>query len=58
MDRKIFVFAMSIAFGIVLMNIISMRNMYILKDKDDKYAIVTLENVKSRDIEVMVWKFK
>ncbi|HJU60386.1 MAG TPA: hypothetical protein VJ583_11590 [Nitrososphaeraceae archaeon] len=47
MDKKIFVFAMSIAFGIVLMNIISMRNIYILKDKDDRYAIVTLENEKA-----------
>jgi hypothetical protein len=52
MDRKIFVFAMSISFGIVLLNIILMKNMYALKDKDGRYAIMTLEKVKSREVTV------
>ena len=52
MDKKIFIFVMSISFGIFLMNIFSMRNIYALKDKDGSYAIVDLE--KSRYVEVMI----
>lgn len=48
MNKKIFIFVISFSFGIVLMNIFSMRNIYTLKDKDGSYAIVNLENVKSR----------
>ena len=55
MNKKVFVFAMSIAFGVVLMNIFSMGNVYALKDEDGRYAVVTLDNVKSRDVEVTVY---
>ena len=54
MDKKIFIFAMSILFSIILMNIFSMRNKYTLKNKDGSYAIVNLENVKNRYIKTMI----
>ncbi len=34
------------------MNIFSLGNVYALKDEDGRYLIVTIENVKSRDIEL------
>ncbi|HLN34536.1 MAG TPA: hypothetical protein VK250_04570 [Nitrososphaeraceae archaeon] len=49
--------AISMALGVILMNIFSLGNVYALKDKDDREAIVTLENVKSRDVEVTVYIF-
>ena len=45
-------FAISMALGVLLMNIFSLYNVYALKDEDGRYLIVTLENVKSRNIEV------
>ena len=36
---------------------LSLGNLYALKDKDDRYEIVTLENVKSRDIKVTVYSY-
>ena len=41
--------------SIVLMNIFSWGNVYALKDKDVREAVVTVDNVKSRDIEVTVF---
>jgi hypothetical protein len=47
--------AVSIAFGIVLMNTVSMENIYALKDEDDRYGIVTIDNIKSRSVEVTAY---
>ena len=47
-----FVFAMSIALGFVLMNTVAIEKVFALKDEDGRYIIVTIENVKSRDIEL------
>ena len=55
MNRKIFVLAISIALGVVLMNTVAIGNVYALKDEDGRYLIVTLENVKSRDIELTAY---
>ena len=55
MNRKIFVFAMSIAVGIVLMNMFFLGNVYALKDKDERDAIVTVDNVKDSDVVVSVF---
>ena len=43
------------ALGVILMNIFSLGNVYALKDEDVREVIVTLENVKSRDVEVTVF---
>ena len=53
MHKKIFVISM--VASIVLMNIFSWGNVYALKDKDVREAVVTVDNVKSRDIEVTVF---
>ena len=37
------------------MNIFSLGNVYALKDKDDRYLIITVDNVKSRDIELTAY---
>jgi len=50
-------FAISMAVGVILMNVFSLGNVYALKDKDVREAIVTLENVKSRDVEIIVFIF-
>ncbi len=47
--------AVSIAFGIVLMNTVSMENIYALKDEDGRYGIVTIDNIKSRSVEVTAY---
>ena len=57
MVTKIFVLAVSIALGLVLMNTLAMGNIYALKDEDGRYLIVTLENVKSRDIELTAYVY-
>ena len=48
----LFVFA---AISLILMGPVSLGNVYALKDEDGRYIIVTLENVKSRDIEVTAY---
>jgi hypothetical protein len=55
MVTKIFVLAVSIALSLVLMNTVAMGNVYALKDEDGRYLIVTLENVKSRSIDVTAY---
>jgi hypothetical protein len=47
--------AVSIAFGIVLMNTVSMEYIYALKDKDFRYGLITIDNVKSRSLEVTAY---
>jgi hypothetical protein len=47
--------AISIAFGIVLMNTVSMGNIYALKDKDFRYGIVTIDNIKGKSFEVTAY---
>ncbi|HLN35050.1 MAG TPA: hypothetical protein VK250_07180 [Nitrososphaeraceae archaeon] len=47
--------AISMALGVILMNIFSLGNVYALKDKDDRYLIITVDNVKSRDIELTAY---
>jgi hypothetical protein len=54
-NRQIFVFGISIAFGVILMNIFLLGNVYALKDEDGRYIILTLENVKSRAIEATAY---
>ena len=48
----LFVFA---AISLILMGPLSLGNVYALKDEDGRYIIVTLENVKSRAIEVTAY---
>jgi|SRR5215475_6782291 len=55
MMNKKFIIAMSMAVGVFLMNTAAMGNVYALKDKDDRDIIVTLENVKGKDIEVTAY---
>ena len=55
MVRKNLVLAVSIAFGIVLMNTVSMGNVYALKDEDGRYGIVTIDNVKGKSLEVTAY---
>ena len=55
MVTKIFVLAVSIALGLVIMNTAATGNVLALKDEDGRYIIVTLENVKSRDIDVTAY---
>ena len=43
------------AMSLIVMSPLSLGNVYALKDKDGRYEIVTLENVKSRDIEVTAY---
>ena len=43
------------AVGIVLMNMFSLGNVDALKDKDERDAIVTVENVKEKDLDVTVY---
>ncbi len=45
-------FAISMALCVIVMNIFSLGNIYALLDDDGRYIIVTIENVKSRDIEL------
>ncbi len=45
----LFVFA---AISLILMGPLSLGNVYALKDEDGRFIIVTIENVKSRDIEL------
>jgi len=54
MIRKNLVLAVSIAIGIVLMNTVSMGNIYAqkLKDPDFAYGIVTIDNIKGKSLEV------
>ena len=44
----LFVFA---AISLILMGPVSLGNVYALKDEDGRFIILTLENVKSRDVE-------
>ena len=44
----LFVFA---AISLILMGPLSLGNVYALKDEDGRFIILTLENVKSRDVE-------
>jgi hypothetical protein len=44
----LFVFA---AISLILMGSVLLGNVYALKDEDGRFIILTLENVKSRDIE-------
>lgn len=53
MNNKLLV--IPIVLGVVLMNMLSPGNVFALKDEDKRYAIVTIENVKSRDVEVTVY---
>jgi hypothetical protein len=48
----LFVFA---AISLILMGPLSLGNVYALKDEDGRYIIVTLDNVKSRAIEVTAY---
>ena len=48
----LFVFA---AISLILMGSLSLGNVYALKDEDGRYIIVTLDNVKSRAIEVTAY---
>ena len=41
-----------VAISLILMGAVSLGNVYALKDEDGRYLIVTIENVKSRDIEL------
>jgi hypothetical protein len=43
------------AVGAVLMNTVGMENVYALEDEDGRYIIVTLDNLKSRDVEVTAY---
>ena len=47
--------AVSIAFGIVLMNTVSIEYIYALKGEDGRYGIVIIDNVKSRSLEVTAY---
>ena len=47
--------AVAFALAIVLMNTVSMSNIYALKDEDGRYGIVTIDNVKSRSLEVTAY---
>ncbi len=47
--------AISIALGVIVMNIFPLGNVHALKDEDGRYIIVTVENVKSRDIELTAY---
>jgi hypothetical protein len=47
--------AVSFAFGIVLMNTVSMTNIYALKDEKFRYGIITIDNIKSRSVEVTAY---
>ena len=57
MIRKNLFLGVSFALAIVLMNTVSMGNIYAqkLKDPDDRFGIVTIDNVKSRSIEVTTY---
>ena len=48
----LFVFA---AISLISVGPLSLGSVYALKDEDGRYIIVTLENVKSRDIEVTAY---
>ena len=40
------------AMSLIVVNPLTLGNVYALKDEDGRYIILTLENVKSRDVEV------
>src|SRR5688500_7472925 len=48
----LFVFA---AITLILMRAVSLGNVYALKDEDGRFIILTLENVKSRDVEATAY---
>ena len=48
----LFVFA---AISLILMGPLSLGNVYALKDEDGRFIILTLENVKSRDVEATAY---
>ena len=43
------------AMSLIVVSPLSLGNVYALLDKDDRYVLATLENVKSRDVEVTVY---
>jgi hypothetical protein len=43
------------AMSLIVMGPLTLGNVYALKDEDGRYLIVTLENVKSRDIELTAY---
>lgn len=43
--------------GVIFMGAISFSNAFALKDKDDRYAIVTVQNVKDDDIKVSIYVY-
>ena len=40
------------AMSLIVVNPLTLGSVYALKDEDGRYLIVTIENVKSRDIEL------
>jgi hypothetical protein len=57
MNKKFLALAVSIAFGIVLMNTVAMENVYALKNEVGRYISVTLDIVKSRSIKVTAYMY-
>jgi len=51
------ILAFSLALGILLLQVISIENALALKDKDKRYAIITLQNLKSKDVDVTVYVY-
>jgi hypothetical protein len=51
-ETILFVFS---AISLIVMGALSLGNVYALKDEDGRYIIVTLDNVKSRAIEVTAY---
>ena len=49
MSTVLLVFA---AMSLIVVNPLTLGSVYALKDEDGRYLIVTIENVKSRDIEL------
>jgi hypothetical protein len=45
------------ATSFIVMDPLSLGNVYALKHKDDRYEIMTLENVKRRDIKITVYLY-
>jgi hypothetical protein len=54
MNKKNLVLALSFLLAVILMNTVSMGNIYAqkLKDPDFAYGIVTIDNIKGKNLEV------
>jgi len=54
---NITMFVISVILSFILVSSVSLGKVFALKDEDERYIIVTLENVKSRDIEVTAYVY-